>query len=59
MLNLQSGEGEVSWDDLFFDMALGVLFYVVWVGCVGGGMALFSWLGCLRWGCESGYEASM
>lgn len=59
MLNLQSGEGEVSWDDLSFDMALGVLFHVVWVGCVGGGMALFGWLECLRWGCESSYEASM
>ena len=59
VLNLQSGKGEVSWDDLSFDMALGVLFHVVWVGCVGGGMALFGWLECLRWGCESSYEASM
>ena len=53
-LNSQSWEGEASWDDVFFDMDLGDLFYVVWVCCVGGGTALFSWLGCLRWGCERG-----
>lgn len=60
VLNLQSGERGVPWDDVFFDMVLDVLFYVVWAGCVGVGMDLFSWLGCLRWGCEGGLgEASM
>lgn len=49
---LNSQRGEVPLDNLFLDMALGVLFRTVWVGYVGDRVDIFSWFRCLRWGCE-------
>lgn len=48
---LNSQRGEVPLDNLFLDMALGVLFRTVWVGYVGDRVDIFSWFRCLRWGC--------
>ena len=37
----------MSWDDLSFDMAVGVLFHIVWVGCAGGGDVKQLWRFCV------------
>lgn len=45
VLNSQRGDRECH----------GMMVLGTWVDCVGNWLDLFSWLGCLRWGCERGW----